>query len=386
MKTNWRMPRPSAMMKFAAITLLLAACGQPATDENKEPEQQAIKVGVILPLTGELASYGEPMQVGMRMALDELDSLAKSGKGVRFDAEFVDSQADAKTGVGGAQKLIQVEGARYILGDVSSSVTQALVPIAEQNKVFLLSPGASSPALENISPYFARNYPSSVSESAAAANFSRETLKAGTAVIVYVNAEYGLGLEKKYREVFTGAGGSIAESIAYEFERTDFRNLLVKLKGIKADVIYLAGNQREMGNFIKQYRQAGIAMPVVSNISFLQPDCLALAGKAADGVMVPVADYDPNDPEQASAYAFAQAYKSRTGNEVSLPFAVGYDAVMLLAKGIGEVGNDATKVAAYIRDLKNYPGALGILNFTQGEVEMPITIKTIQDGAVVEYK
>lgn len=371
-------------LKLAAFAALLTACGQPA-EEKKNATEEPLKVGVILPLTGELASYGEPMKVGMEMAKAELDSLAKAGQGRAFDLRFNDSQADAKSGVSAAQKLISVDGVRYILGDVSSSVTQALVPIAEQNKVFLLSPGASSPALENISPFFARNYPSSVSESAAAATFAYEKLGSKQALIVYVNAEYGLGLEKKFREVFTGLGGSITESIGYEFERTDFRNLIVKMRGVKADVLYLAGNQREMGNFMKQYKQAGLAIPVVSNISFLQPDCIALAGAAAEGVMVPVADYDPANPEQASAHAFAQAYKRKTGQEVSLPFAVGYDAVMLLAKGIREQGDDPTKVAAYIRDLKDYPGALGVLQFTHGEVEMPIAIRTIRNGEVVPY-
>jgi len=382
MKTQMlrNLSRYSIPMLFAA---LLASCG--GNDAATTKEDAPIKIGMVLPLTGELASYGEPMQVGMRMALDELDSLGKLGQGPRFTAEFIDSQADAKQGVAGAQKLIQVSGVRYILGDVSSSVTQALVPIAEQNKVFLLSPGASSPGLENISPFFARNYPSSVSESAAAATFAYEKLGAKQALIVYVNAEYGLGLEKKFQEVFTGLGGSITESIGYEFERTDFRNLIVKMRGVKADVLYLAGNQREMGNFIKQYKQAGLSIPVVSNISFLQPDCITLAGASAEGVMVPVADYDPTNPEQASAHAFAQAYKRKTGQEVSLPFAVGYDAVMLLAKGIREHGDDPTKVAAYIRDLKDYPGALGVLQFTHGEVEMPIAIRTIRNGEVVPY-
>lgn len=326
------------------------------------------------------------MKVGMEMAKAELDSAAEQNDGLAYTFTFVDSQADAKRGVSAAQKLISVDGVHYIIGDVSSSVTKAIVPVAEKNKIFLLSPGASSPDLENISPYFARNYPSSVSESAAAARFARNELKAGTAVVVYVNAEYGIGLEKKFREVFKAEGGTLVGSVPYEFERTDFRNLLVKLKSMKADVLYLAGNQREMGNFMKQYRQAGLTVPIVSNISFLQADCLALAGAAADGVMIPVADYDPNDPEQASAYAFAQAYKRKTGNDVSLPFAVGYDAVMLLATSIRAVGDDPSKVAAHVRDLKNYPGALGVLNFSKGEVEMPITIKTIQAGAVVEYR
>lgn len=384
MKTNLRKPRLHALLSLGTL-ILLAACGQPAAEKKQDAQEPRIKVGVILPLTGELASYGEPMKVGMEMAKIELDSAAKQGRGPSFNLLYIDSQADAKLGVSAAQKLISVDGSKYIIGDVSSSVTQAIVPIAEQNKVFLLSPGASSPALENISPYFARNYPSSVSESAAAARFAKDNLHALSALVIYVNAEYGIGLEKKFREVFSTLGGTLLESIPYEFERTDFRNVILKLKGAKTDVIYLAGNQREMGNFMKQYREAGLKTPIVSNISFLQPDCLQLAGSAAEGVLVPVADYNPKDPSQTSAYAFAQAYQRKYGTEVSLPFAVGYDAVMLLANGISTSGNDPTKVATHIRDLKNYDGALGVLNFTNGEVDMPIVIRTIKNGEVVDY-
>ena len=115
-----------------------------------------------------------------------------------YQLTFIDSQADQRVAVSGLQRLINIQNIKYVIGDVSSSTTLAMVPIAEQNEIFLLSPGASSPKLIEISKYFARNYPSSIDESIASAEFIFSELKNNEAALIYVNNEYGLGLGEMF--------------------------------------------------------------------------------------------------------------------------------------------------------------------------------------------
>ncbi len=341
-------------------------------------------VGVILPLTGELASYGEPMKKGIDLALEKIN--AEEGKnGNKFNLVYVDSQADTKIAVSGLQKLISVNGAQYVIGDVSSSTTLAMVPIAEQNKVFLLSPGAAAPKLKGISPFFARNYPSSTDESIASAEFIKHRLKKEKVAVVYVTNEYGLGLAEMFEKKFNELGGQITMKEPYKFEESDFRTIIAKLREAKPEVIYLAGNQKEMGKFMKQFGEAGISSTIVSNISFLEPDCINVAGKAADGTIVPIINYKPEDPSTKSAHEFGVSYKAKFGEYPSFAVALGYDAMMLMAKAVKEGGSDAKKGASAIRNLKSFDGALGALSFTDGDVSVPVGFKIVKNGKAVEY-
>ncbi len=341
-------------------------------------------LGVIIPLTGELSSYGEPMKVGMEIALEELNS--RGDNKTVYQLTFIDSQADQRVAVSGLQRLINIQNIKYVIGDVSSSTTLAMVPIAEQNEIFLLSPGASSPKLIEISKYFARNYPSSIDESIASAEFIFSELKNNEAALIYVNNEYGLGLGEMFEKRYTELGGTLVMKETYAFEQTDFRTLITKLRIVNPKVIYLAGNQREMGNFMRQFAEAGLSAQVVSNISFLEPDCLNLAGDAANGVIVPIPYYDPKDKSMRGAFEFGNLYRSRYDSNPSVAVALGYDALKLMAEGIENKGESTLNVASYIRNLKNYDGAMGVLNFTNGDVSIPVEFKIVINGSPVKYK
>lgn len=361
-------------MVIVLIITMFVGCG------NKD--DKVIKIGVVLPMTGELASYGTPMKIGMEMAINDI-SLPDSKFDNKYDLIYVDSKADPKTAINGVQKLLNIDKVRYFIGDVSSPVTLALVPIMEKNKTFLLSPGASSPKLSNISPYFVRNYPSSVEESVESANFLYNRRGIEKAAIIYVNSEYGIGLKKMFEQTYTSLGGEIVYSEGYDYGRTDFRNLILKLKSSTPEAIYLGGNQKEMGSFMRQLREAGSDALVISNISFIQPDCINIAGKAANGVIVPVAYYNPSDSSMSAAFEFAQNFEELHNKQPTIPNAVGYDAVNLIAKGIEQKGNEPLGVANYIRNLKNYNGALGEISFTNGDVSMPMIFKIVKNGSVV---
>lgn len=349
--------------------------------QNDSKKGESTTIGVILPLSGELASYGQPMKVGIDMAYEELKQKDK----INIELKYIDSKAENNTAVSGIQQLININGVKYVIGDVSSSTTLAMIPVAEKNHVFLLSPGASSPKLRNVSKFFARNYPSSIEESIESAKFVFDTLKFDEAAVIYVNNEYGLGLKEMFEKKYSELGGKIIFSEGYEFEQTDFHTLITKIRNVKPKLIYLAGNQKEMGRFMKQYHEAGINAQIVSDISFLEPDCLNVAGESAEGVIVPVAYYNPKDSLMQGAFNFGNMYRAKFNKEPSVAVAVGYDALILMTKAIIKGEGDPQLAANYIRNLKNYDGALGHLNFTDGDVSIPVVFKTIREGEVVNY-
>lgn len=104
---------------------------------NRSTSTDALRVGAIVPLTGRFAALGTPIKDAMDLAVAEIN--AKGGvKGRPIELVYVDSQGDPKTGVTGAQRLIDVERVP-VLTTFLTGVSEAVKPIAEQRGVLLLA-------------------------------------------------------------------------------------------------------------------------------------------------------------------------------------------------------------------------------------------------------
>ena len=333
------------------------------------------RIGVLLPLTGETASFANPMKKGIEFAAAEISP-------TKYEVTFMDSQNNSATSVNCLRQLISLKGVKYVIGDFGSSATLSILPIAEKNGVFLFSPGAQSPKLRNISPLFARCYPSSTEESEMAADYVLDKLSTNGIAIIYVNDDYGVGLSARFKEVVEKRNGVIVMCEAFQSQQSDFRNMLQKIKEKGPSIIYLAANQREMGAFMKQYGELAIKAQIVSNIAFLERECLSMAGETANGTIVPVTYYNPLDTKFKGAQSFAQKFKEKNGSLPTIAEAVGYDALKLMIQAI-ENSSSPGEAAKYIRNLKNYDGASGLLNFTDGDVSVPYVFKQVKDGKAV---
>jgi len=357
---------------FIAVSLNLSSC-------NNTHGKQEIKIGATLDFTGPNAVYGKQVQQGINLALDQIN--AKGGiDGKKIKVFYLDSKSEPKLAVANAQNFISLKGIKIIIGEISSNATLAMIPVIEKNNAFLFAPASSSPKLTNVSKNFARNWPSDNAEAGSAAEYAKNQLKAKTASIIYVNSDYGIGLKNKFEVQFKDEDNSVLITEPYEVGATDFKTLLLKVKAKKADCIYLAGNPKEMGRCIKQLRESNIIVPVISNTGFLQNDCLSIAGVAADGVIVPTPAYDPKNGTNKDMTNFYKIFKQKYGEEPTMINANAYDAIIIITAAIKKYGLDIDKIAPYIRNLKNFHGSEGNVNFVNGDVSVPIIFKVIKNG------
>lgn len=362
---------------LSALTMLLIS--------NCSPSGHTINIGATLDLTGPNAVYGQQVQQGANLAIDEIN-IAGGISGKKIAVTFMDSKSDPKTAVTNAQELISADDCHILLGEISSNATQAMIPVVEQNNAFLFAPASSSPKLTNASKWFARNWPSDVAEAGSAASFAVKTFASPTAAIIYVNSDYGVGLKDKFSQVFTAAGKKILDAEPYNVGETDFRTLLLKVKSVAPACVYLAGNPKEMGPCIRQLRENNLSVKVVSNTGFLQNDCLSIGGAAADGVIVPTPEYNPSDSTHKSVYAFYKKFQAKYHSIPTMVNANAYDAIYLIKSAIEKNGDDPAKISAYIRNKKDYEGATGKVSFNNGDIEVSIIFMVIQNGKPVKYK
>ena len=123
-------------------------------------EENIIKIGAIVPLTGPFASYGEPVKNGMLLAVDEINNNG-GVKGKKIKLIIEDDAGNPTTAVNAFEKLAGTDKVPMILGPLSSGCSMATAPVAEKNKVVQLSTLAGIPDLSKAGDYIFRIYPSS---------------------------------------------------------------------------------------------------------------------------------------------------------------------------------------------------------------------------------
>jgi branched-chain amino acid transport system substrate-binding protein len=133
-----------------------------------------VRVGVVLPLTGDLAAYGNNAKDGIELAAQESNGPALGPQGISVRLLVEDSKGDPQTAVSSLQKLITIDRVSCVIGDVASSPTLAMAPIANQNRVVLLSPAASSPKITKAGEFIFRDWPSDDFEASGMAEYVKE--------------------------------------------------------------------------------------------------------------------------------------------------------------------------------------------------------------------
>src|SRR3989344_5259538 len=183
-----------ALVVIVILTLLFTWGG------DKVPKETGpIKVGVIAPLTGDAAAYGEPLTNIVKMAVEEVNN-AGGVDGRTIELVIEDGKCNGKDGGSATQKLVNVDGVKVILGGFCSSESLAAIPIAEAAKVLVLSAGSSSPDLTGASPYFFRNYPSDSAQGKVLAQIAYNDKGWKKVAFLQEQTDYAVGIYKAFEE------------------------------------------------------------------------------------------------------------------------------------------------------------------------------------------
>lgn len=358
---------------LVALSLTIAGAVLPGCKKSEE-----IKIGAILPLTGPGGKYGEYAKNGIDLAVSKIN--AKGGiKGRKVVVIYEDTKASPQDGVTGIRKLIQVDGVQAIIGAMASSVTLATAPVAEENKVVLISPASSAPNLSGIGKYFFRNCVSDDYEGKVMAEYAKNSLHLSSVAILFVNNDYGRGVENVFSKEFENRGGQIVASESFEQDATDFRTQIAKIKVANPNAVYLVG-YAEMLQALKQIKESRLNCQILSTVMFDDPDLIAKAGNTAEGVIFTSWAYDPESQEE-HVKRFVEKYTETYGGAPEVFAAQSYDAMMIFA-GALEAGNySGEKIRQYLLDLEAYPGVSGETTFDErGDVIKPLVIKKVVAG------
>jgi len=246
----------------------------------------SIKVGVLLPLTGSQAKFGEIEKRSFEMALEEIN--AKGGvNGKKIELIFEDDTGKPDVGRSAVEKLISREQVPVITGGYSSSVVSASAPVAQQYKVpFLICTGSADDITEKGYDYVFRLNPPASEYANAVQSFMQDVAKVKTAAILYENTQFGQSSSKSFEKELEALGVKVVIKEGYQAGAIDFKPILTKVKAANPDLLYMVSYVMDASLLMRQSKELGInpRLFVGGGAGFTLPEFQKSAGDAADYV------------------------------------------------------------------------------------------------------
>jgi len=294
-----------------------------------------IKVGVLLPLTGAQAKFGEIEKRSFEMAAEEIN--AKGGvNGKKIELLFEDDTGKPDVGRSGVEKLISREKVSVITGGYSSSVTAAAAPVAQQFKVpFVICTGSADDITEKRYDYIFRINPAASEYPQSVESFLKEVATdVKTAALLYENSSFGQSSSKSFEEDAKRLGLKILVKEGYQAGAIDFKPILTKVKAANPDMIYMVSYVMDASLLMRQSKELRInpKMFVGGGAGFTLPEFAKSAGDAAEGVFSATLWIETLPFPGAKEYF--NNYKKKYGDETEYHGAEAYAAMYVVADAL----------------------------------------------------
>ena len=366
------------------VAMMMVVCfALPAMAEG------ALKIGFIGPLTGAAAVYGTSAKQGGEIAVNEVNALG--GPQIEFMTE--DDEHDAEKSVNAYNSLMD-KGAQLIIGCVTTTPCVAVSAVAYDERVFMLTPSASSPSVTADKDNMFQVCFSDPAQGSASAEYIAEHKLASKVAVIYNNADaYSTGIYQTFEAKAKELGLEIVSVTTFTDDTTDFSVQVTSAKEAGADLVFLPMYYTPASMILKTADSMGYK-PVFFGVDGMD-GILNIEGfdtSLAEGVMVltPFAGDSANE----LAKTFIANYEAAYGATPDQFAADAYDAMYTLyaaTKAAGVTADTSTEDAcemlvAAMKDLKinGVTGMTGEMTWNEnGEVnKAPIVVKIV-NGAYV---
>ncbi|WP_264850932.1 ABC transporter substrate-binding protein [Clostridium omnivorum] len=319
---------------------VMAGCSKASSNSNE------IKIGAILSLTGDVATYGQSAKNGLEILQEEVNkSGGVLGKNIKF--VFEDDESKPATSATAAQKLINNDKVVGIVGPLTSSQCSSVGPIANQFKVPMVTGTGTNPKVTDSGEYVFRSCFQDPFQGVVTSKFAFESLKAQTAAVLFDNGnDYSSGLAQNFKSNFEKLGGKVVASENYNKGEQDFNAQLTKLKALNPQVLFLPDYYGTVALIAKQARALGITSTFVGGDGWDSADLFKIGGEAVNGAYFSN-HYSPEDTSK-EVTDFKKSYEDKYKTTPDTMAVLNYDAGKILVEAIkaaGKTDGDSIKEA-----------------------------------------
>lgn len=314
-----------------------------SSQEKTSREKEVVRIGVILPLTGNAASYGKALKGGFDLAIsDEKD----------IELVYEDSQGDPKVAVAGVNKLLFVNKVDMVVGDMFSNTTLAIAPIISKQNKLLLTPTASLSSLSDIGTTF-RLYPSEKEEAEVLQLFFKRMFPGKKSAILVVNEAPML----KVAEILNKSNDK--EIITYPKDIVDISTIIEKLdKNI--EVAFLIGYAEECAQIIKKSIQNHRKINFIGLSTLYTPELVKLIGTPVKSLYLSAPSL-PLDDSKPQIKEFQEKYFHKYYQDADIWAGYGYDAGKIMKTVLEQAARNKTTYITEMYKIKNFIGVTGVI-------------------------
>ena len=371
------------VLAIVALLALLPACARISQIfQPHEPRMESlsgeISVGVVLPLTGRLASsFGRPMTHGLELARQEINDSWSGDAKIEFITE--DDRSTVEGAVKAFDKLTHKEGVSVILGPATSSETRETFPIAQENQIVAVSPTSAARGLSAIGDFVFRValttdvlIPSGIEATLAKLAYQR------VATIYDESDHFSTDSDEALREALVANGVEVLTTETFRGGDTDFSAQLTRIKALNPDAVFVSALPPDKPGMLIQGRQHGISVPFfVRTLTRVDVEATgaAIEGAITFTVWLSTADTPGNQ-------AFVRNYREKYGVEPNNYAALSYVTLHVLAEAIANAqSTDSIAIRDALSNIRDFDTIFGKFSFDEnGDAVYAPKILIVENG------
>ncbi|MBY0322107.1 MAG: ABC transporter substrate-binding protein [Reyranella sp.] len=290
--------------------------------------QDTVKIGLILPMTGQQASTGKQIDAAVKLYMAQHGSTV-AGKKIEVILKDDTSVPDVTKRL--AQELVVNDKVAILAGFGITPSAMATAPIATQAKVPEVVMAAGTSSITEASPFIVRT---SFTLAQSAVPMAEWAVKNGIKKVVTMVSDYGPGIdaEKSFSDKFKADGGTIVENLRVPLRSPDFAPVLQKAADAKADALFVFVPSGSGAQFVKQFIERGLdksGMKLIATGDVTDDDQLNGMGDVVVGV-INAHNYSANH-DSALNKTYVEAFKkANNGLRPNFMSVGGYDGMALI--------------------------------------------------------
>jgi branched-chain amino acid transport system substrate-binding protein len=386
--------KKSVFFLLGLVVVFATACGTSGTSAPpaKDAPSNAgatIKIGGVFSASGGASSLGKPEMDTLKMMVEKTN--ADGGiNGHQLELIAYDDKSDQNEAVLDTKKLIEQDKVVAIIGGTTSGNSLAMIPLAEKSKIPFISIAASKNINKPTKKYVFKTAQGDDVVVPAVIDYLKNHQLTKVAWLSVDNS-FGSSGKEEFGASSKQAGIDTVISETFEATVNDAKPMLTRVKNANPQAIVIWGTTQECAVVTKNVRELGISVPIIESHGIASKQFIDLAGKAANGVILPagrllVEDQLPDSNKQKKIlHDYATAFKGKFNYAPSTFGGHAWDAFEILSSALKTAGNDSGKVRDAIESgTKDFVGISGIFNISadnhNGLGADALTIVEIQDG------
>lgn len=244
-------------------------------------DDNVVRIGAILPLTGVAAEPARDAMNGMKTAVEEIN---RSGgiNGKRLELIIEDSKNDPKTGLTAYKKINSTNNVKYYVSQISN-VSTLLKTETEKNNQVLISMIGLIGFTDNTQNCY-RNFIAPETIGKHISIIISDSLQSDNNAIIYPQTEYGKSIFESSNSFLIAKKNGFKNAFSYDENNPSFKQNAIKVISTNVNTIFIAGIGKNIGNYIKTFRELGFKGNIVCDHTSAMPDVTETAGRAIDGI------------------------------------------------------------------------------------------------------